>query len=519
MNTSSASSTSAASNLALSPEARIEALRYAQEALEQYFRTVASLRVAPELNAHELSKLRTSIEAMNFTTPLAPLDAVRFAVEGLTNQQVHTPHPRYFGLFNPAPSAMGIVADMLVAGFNPQMAAWSHSPFAAEIEAHLIRSFGEKFGYKRDESDGTFTSGGAEANHTALLTALVSKFPHFAVDGLFSLFSPHEPAHPQSARPETYKPTVHKPTVHKPTVYVSEQAHHSFLKAARFCGLGTRAVRSIPTDASLKMSVDALRRQIADDRATGCVPTMLVATAGTTSAGVIDPIPEMEAIAREQEMWFHLDAAWGGAAALLPEMASFLAGAEQADSITFDAHKFLSVPMAAGIYITRHSAILQHTCNVATAYMPLDAAGLDVVDPFTHSMQWSRRFIGLKVFLTLAVAGWEGYASTLRQQVALGELLRSELQSTGWRVVNDTPLPVVCFVDATHADGSTPEFLKDIARRIVQSGEAWVSTTLAGGRTVLRACITSYATQATDVQALVRLLGNAREAIARNDLS
>jgi glutamate/tyrosine decarboxylase-like PLP-dependent enzyme len=472
--------------LALTPEIRAELARVTHEAIEQYTQTIATMRVAPELSQLMLARLRNSIADYSFDTPSEPLDAVRFAVEGLTTHHVHTPHPRYFGLFNPAPAQMGVVADALVAGFNPQMAAWSHSPFAAEIEAHLIRSFGAKFGYNPQETDGTFTSGGAEANHTALLTALVSRFPQFSKEGLLAVKV-------------------------QPIIYVSAQAHHSFVKAARFCGLGTNAVRSIATDESLKMSVDELREQILQDRTNGCVPTILVATAGTTSAGAIDPISELEAVAREFGMWFHVDAAWGGGAALVPELAPLLAGVEKADSITFDAHKFLSVPMAAGIYLTRHSAILQETCGIATAYMPLDAEGLDVTDPFVHSMQWSRRFIGLKVFLTLAVAGWDGYATTIRHQTAMGNVLRSELQRTGWNIVNDTPLPVVCFVDETLTNGSAPEFLKSVVRNIIRGGEAWLSTTLLNGQTVLRACITHYGTSADDVQALVQLLDAARK--------
>jgi glutamate/tyrosine decarboxylase-like PLP-dependent enzyme len=471
-------------NLALTPEIRAELFDFVQKALEHYAQTVAIMRVAPELNQTMLDELRASISTFRFNEPSEPLQALRFAVEGLMRNQVHTPHPRYFGLFNPAPAQMGVLADTLVAAFNPQMAAWSHSPFAAEIEAHLIRSLGEKFGFKAHETDGTFTSGGAEANHTALLTALVHKFPQYSEKGLLTLEK-------------------------QPVIYVSAQAHHSFVKAARFCGLGTNAVRSIPTDEMLRMSMDALREQIAQDCNNACFPTMLVATAGTTSAGTFDNIKVLEEFAREERMWFHVDASWGGAAALVPELAYLLDGTEKADSITFDAHKFLSVPMAAGIYLTRHKAILQQTCAIATAYMPLDAEGLDVTDPFTHSMQWSRRFTGLKLFLTLAVAGWEGYTETIRHQTAMGNVLRKELEQSGWRIVNDSPLPVVCFVDETHEYGSTPEFLKTIAKRIVQSGDAWISTTLLNGKTVLRACITNYGTEVEDVRALVRLLRRA----------
>jgi glutamate/tyrosine decarboxylase-like PLP-dependent enzyme len=477
-------------SLALTPELRSELFAFVGKAVEEYSKNVDSMRVAPRLHQEMLDTLRTSVSAYTFTKPDEPINALQFVLQNLQENQVHTPHPRYFGLFNPAPSFMGVLADTIVAAFNPQIAAWSHSPFAAEIEAHLIRSLGEKFGYNPQETDGVFTSGGAEANHTALLTALTHKFPKFSEYGLLA-------------------------AKEQPVIYVSAQAHHSFLKAARFCGLGTSAVRSVPTDEKLKISIDALREQIAKDRTNTCVLTMLVATAGTTSAGAFDDIKVLEQIAREEGMWFHVDAAWGGAAALVPELAHLLDGVEKADSITFDAHKFLSVPMAAGIYLTRHKAILQKTCAISTAYMPLDADGLDVTDPFTHSMQWSRRFTGLKLFLTLAVAGWEGYAETIRHQTAMGNLLRKELEKGGWRMVNDTPLPVVCFVDESHENGSVPEFLKAVAKRIVQSGEAWLSTTLLNGKTVLRACITNYATQEDDIQALVRLLDKVRGQIAQ----
>src|SRR5262249_46635935 len=161
-----------------------------------------------------------------------------------------------------------------------------------------------------------------------------------------------------------------------------------------------------------------------------------VATAGTTSAGAIDPVGDLAEIASREGIWFHVDAAWGGAAALVPELRPALGGIEKADSITFDAHKWLSAPMGAGLYLTRHSNVLPRAFGVATDYMPRDAADLEVVDPFMHSMQWSRRFIGLKVFMALLVAGWEGYAEAIRRQVAMGDRLRERLQASGWGVVN-----------------------------------------------------------------------------------
>jgi glutamate/tyrosine decarboxylase-like PLP-dependent enzyme len=448
------------------------------EIVERYTTTVAAGRVSPKLNP---AAIRAALKAFTFDSPHDPEHLTNFVAEALSRWQVHTPHPRYFGLFNPAPTTMGIAADMLVAAFNPQLAAWSHSPFAVEVEQHLIRALGERFGYDRAASDGTFASGGMEANHTAVLAALTSKFPEFADRGLRAL-----PA--------------------QPVMYASSESHHSFLKAARMCGLGQEAVRLVPVDENLRMHADRLAEAVDHDRARGLAPFLIAATAGTTNAGAIDPLRECAAIAVRQNLWFHTDAAWGGAAALVPELRPLLDGIELSDSLTFDAHKWMSVPMGAGVFITRQRDILERTFRVVTNYMPKEAAGLDVMDPHLHSMQWSRRFTGLKLFMSLAVAGWDGYAAGIRHQTAMGRLLREGLAADRWEIVNDTPLPVVCFADPD----MNSKRLKAIAMDVVSSGKAWISTTVVGGRTVLRACITNYLTEALDVVALVAGLRRAR---------
>jgi len=297
----------------------------------------------------------------------------------------------------------------------------------------------------------------------------------------------------------------------QPALYVSAEAHHSLLKAARMCGLGSDAVHEIPVDDGLRMDPEALATKIAQDRSQGFAPFMVVATAGTTGAGAIDPLPAIAEVAAREKLWLHVDAAWGGAAALVPELRPLLDGIERADSIIFDAHKWLSVPMGAGIYLTRHTDILDRTFRTAVNYMPREAAELDVVDPCMHSIQWSRRAIGLKVFLSLAVAGWEGYATAIRHMVAMGALLREQLEASGWQVVNKTPLPLCCFVDRRDAEGRTAEYLHALAMQVVGSGKAWVSTTrLADSVPVLRACITNYRTKAEDIAALIVTLEEAR---------
>jgi glutamate/tyrosine decarboxylase-like PLP-dependent enzyme len=257
----------------------------------------------------------------------------------------------------------------------------------------------------------------------------------------------------------------------------------------------------------------ALRGRLDADRAAGDRPFLLVGTAGTTGAGIIDPLPELAAIAREYGLWFHVDAAWGGAAALVPELREALAGLEHGDSITLDAHKLLSVPMGAGIYITRHPEIQRRTFETRTGYMPREARDLPVTDPYSNSIQWSRRFTGLKLFLTLAVAGWEGYEETIRSQIAIGDALRERLLAANWTVVNRTPLPVVCFVDGTGR--VAPERLVEILSAVLRSGEAWISVTpISGTGPALRACITNYRTGPADLDRLVAALNRARDSIA-----
>ena len=465
---------------------RAELWRKLVDAIEAYATKLENSRVTPPLDP---AKLRATLSRFDFCVPVDALEALDFLVEGLWKFQTHTPHPRYYGLFNPAPTTMGIAGDALVAAFNPQLAAWSHSPLAIEIEQHLVRAFGARFGYDPARTDGTFASGGMEANHTAVLTALVQKFPEFSSRGVRALAA-------------------------QPVLYVSTEAHHSLLKAARMCGLGTNAVHEIPADGDLRVDPEALASQIARDRAEGLAPFLVAATAGTTSAGAIDPLPAIAGIATREKLWLHVDAAWGGAAALVPELRPLLEGIERADSITFDAHKWLSVPMGAGIYITRNTDILDETFRIAQTYMPREAAGLDVIDPYMHSMQWSRRAIGLKVFLSLAVAGWEGYAAAIRHMLAMGALLREQLEGSAWQVVNKTPLPVCCFVDQRHPEGRSEAYLHKIAMQLVASGKAWISTTrLAGSVPALRACITNYRTEAGDIEALIAALEEARSQI------
>lgn len=473
------------STLLLDSENREKLWDSVVQAVEHY---VTHIRELPASADPDPETVLALVNHFDFSHPMEPDEAVRRVAEALSQTQVHTPHPRYFGLFNPTPTMMGVAADALVAAFNPQLAVWKHNPFATEVERRLMRELGGRFGYESGTVDGIMCSGGSEANHTALLAALTHAFPALDRDGVRGLSS-------------------------QPVFYVSAESHHSFHKAARLCGLGSNAVREVPVDDGLRMQPAALEAAIRDDRKKGYAPFLVVGTGGTTNAGAIDPLREIAAVAARENLWFHADAAWGGAAALVPEMRPLFEGIERADSITIDAHKWLCVPMGAGIFITRHREILRRTFHISAAYVPPPGAGIEAAETYESSMQWSRRFIGLKLFLSLAAAGWDGYADTIRRMTAIGAHLRRDLESAGWEVLNPTPLPICCFRDAEFPEGSA-DYLEGIVRQVIASGKAWISTTRLRNRTpVLRACITSYRTTKDDLNILISALNEARKKV------
>ena len=433
---------------------------------------IASGPIVPSVTPQEIRSYLAS--RYDFTKPLALDDVVADVEQMLGSWQVQVTHPRYFGLFNPSVTLASIIADTLVAMYNPQLATWRTSPAANEIERHTLAWLTGKFGFPAT-AIASFTNGGAEANLSAVIVALTRTFPDYGEHGLRRLTA-------------------------SPAIYLTSEAHHSFNKIAHMTGLGRRAVRTVASDRHLKMDLGDLARRVAEDRRDGFAPFMVVGTVGTTAAGAIDPLPDLARFCRAEGLWFHVDAAWGGAAIISPALRGNLAGIDAADSITCDAHKWFSVPMAAGMFFCRHADSVGEAFRVETSYMPGKTVG-PVLDPYTTSVQWSRRFIGLKVFLALAHHGESGYVEMIEHQARMGDVLRESLTRSGWRVVNTTPLPLVCFT----RDGLvTAKFLAALYARQI----AWMSEVRLGdGAAVVRACITSFRTTESDIEWVVREMG------------
>lgn len=390
----------------------------------------------------------------------------------LSTWSIHTNHPRHFGLFQPSLRKTGVIADALVAAYNPQVGAWWFSPAANEIEKHSLAFISKKFGFNPKEIFSSFTSGGSESTTTAVLCALTKHFPHYAMEGLIGF----------SGRPK---------------IYVSSEAHDSIVKIAHQLGLGRCAIARIPTDSEQRLDINLLTRQIVKDRSIKDKPFLVIATAGTTAGGAIDPLPELSQFCQAENLWLHVDAAWGGGFVFSDKTKTYFTGIEEADSVTWDPHKSLPIPLGAGYFLCKHKESAKRTFSVSASYVPDEVEGQ--LDLYKMGLPWSRRFIGLKVFMVIAELGEEGLAQMIEHQFSMGNYLLERLQETGWIIENSSPLPVVCF---SHPNSKYS--IEKILNRVMNRKKCWISqVSLNDERPALRACISSYKTEKEDIDILI----------------
>ncbi len=464
----------AAASAALFPEAS-ERLRIEEWLSGELQRSLQRVQAGPVVPTIDMAAFRRELATHDFDKPRPLEELLSWTLERMEHGIVQMSNPRYFGLFNPGPSFPAQCADRISGLFNPQLASSGSSPVPVELERHLVRAIAQRAGFG-EEATGHFATGGSEANYTALVCALTGAHPGFAADGARAFAGPVK-------------------------LYTSRDCHIAWLKVVHQAGVGRTALRLIDTDGKGRMDPKALARAIALDRADGAVPVMIVATAGTTGAGMIDPLHACADIARQEQLWYHVDAAWGGAALASNRLRKVLAGMERADSLTIDAHKWFATTMGCAVFITRDGNMLSEAFHASTNFMPSSVSG---VDPYLNSVQWSRRFLGLRLFLILASAGWEGMGAHVERAVEVVDRIKQRLLGLGWMIANDSALAVLDVVPP-------PELgpVRDLVRRVVASGRAWVAPTTFEGRDVVRICATNGETSMEDVEALIAAL-NAR---------
>jgi glutamate/tyrosine decarboxylase-like PLP-dependent enzyme len=438
-----------------------------------------AVRQGPVGTPAPIDQFRAALADLAFDTPRDIRDVLGWVLPHMQSGMVHVAHPRYYGLFNPTPSFPAQCAERIVASFNPQLASAKTSPFPVALEAHLVGAIAQRAGMPEGAA-GHFTTGGSEANFTAMLCALTRANPAFASEGVAAFSA-------------------------KPALYVSKDAHLAWLKIAHQCGIGRNAVRLVATDGTGRLDAGALAAAIEADRQSGFFPAMVVATAGTTGAGMIDPLEKCREISASVGAWYHVDAAWGGALICSDRFRPLLQGIGRADSITIDAHKWLATTMGCGIFLTPWQTVLSDTFQATMDCMPSNFAG---IDPYVTTVQWSRRFLGLRLFVALATAGWRGYADHVEKAIGLADLLKQKLVADGWGVANDSPVAVVCLRPPSGAADA-----RQIAKSVVEEGGAWISSVEFEGAQVVRVCITSGETTQDDILQLVDLLRSKKDVL------
>ncbi len=394
--------------------------------------------------------------------------------------------PRWFGFVNGSGSQIGALADAMASALNPNCGGWRASPAASEIERQTIRWLAELIGYPVD-CGGAFVSGGTMANVAALRTALCRQATwDIEADGV--------QGRDASARL---------------TVYMADhETHVSLLRAVDLLGLGRRSLRAVPSHPDFTIDVEALARMIADDRAAGMIPFCIVGHVGSINVGAIDDIAGLADVAAAQHVWLHLDGACGALGAMLPELAPHYAGLVRADSVSFDAHKWLGVPYEAGCLLVRDADALRRAFALQATYLlPAIANEYGGINYFDYGPQLSRSWRALKVWLTLRYYGAQGMRTFFRQTLACARRLHQLVRESGdFEMVQPEPLlyiyafrwaPPALRGDDARLDVLNQQISDELQRRRI----AFAMTTRIRGRVTQRLSICSHRTTPADIEA------------------
>ncbi len=416
-----------------------------------------------------------------------PFDRIFEDFEGLVLPGItHWNHPRFFAYFSISATPVTVVAEALAAALDVNAMLWQTSPAATELEDVVL-------GWLRDLL-------GLDAGLHGIVYDTAS------IAGFTALAAARERLG-LGVRERGMGGRHDLPVLR---VYQTEHTHSHIEKAAIVLGVGRDNVVDVAVDGAYRMEPAALARALEADRARGFAPMCVVATVGTTSSTSCDPVPELAEIARRHGVWLHVDAAYAGSAAILPEFRYLLAGSEQADSVVLNPHKWLFVPIDLSVLYVRDPETLRRTFSLAADYFPQTQDG--VHDYMDYGLQLGRRFRALKLWFALRHLGVRGMQERLRGHVALAQEFAAWVrEAPEWSVVAPHPLSVVCFRHVPAGLGGTAldDHNEDIVRRVNATGEAYLSTTKLDGRRVLRLAIGNERTTEADVARAWELLRSA----------
>lgn len=431
-----------------------------------------SLRSQKPVNLADRKQMDTLLQEAIPTEATSPDEVFNHVVKNVLSHIDLLTHPKFFS-FVPSPSNyISVMADTIASGFNIFSGGWANSPAAAEIEILTINWLLEMFKFPVTSGGGILTSGGSMANLTALTTARRLK-----CGGDYS----------------------------KAIIYLSDQAHSSNIKAIRVLGFKKRQVRIIPSDMEFKMSLNKLKNCVAKDKLEGYHPFCIIASAGTTNTGTVDPLEKIAAICKKENLWMHVDGAYGGAAILSKEGKRCLKGIEKADSLTVDPHKWFFQPYEIGCLLVKDHKWLSKTFSEKPVYLRDIEGNESEINFYDHGIQLTRGFRALKFYMSIKTFGLNAFRNAIEYSIRLTEKLENILrESPKWEVISPATLAVINFRYNPISIDLNEKILDNlnqyISEQIIISREAVLVTTILQDQIVLRMCLINPRTTITDIQ-------------------
>jgi aromatic-L-amino-acid decarboxylase len=392
--------------------------------------------------------------------------------------------PRFFGWVNSPAAPLAVLADLLASGLNPSVAGGDH---AATYVEHAVLRWMRRIVQFPADAGGILTSGGSVANLIGLAVMRhVKTAGRVRADG------------------------VVPPAL---VVYTSSEGHSCIQKAIELLGIGHANLRRVPVDSTWRMDVAALERLIAADDLAGLIPACVVATAGTVNTGAIDQLARIEDLCRRRALWFHVDAAYGGPAALVPEIAPLYDGLGRADSVAIDPHKWMYVPVECGCAIVRDGHAMRDAFSLVPPYLRDDAT-LPWFSEF--GIQQSRGFKALKLWMALRHIGIEGYRRSIARDIALARSLQRRVDAAAdFELMSEGPLSITCFRHRPAAlrgdDAELDRANRALLDAVQNAGQVFLTGTELHGRFALRACIVNFRTKESDLDALLDAIRHAAQ--------
>jgi aromatic-L-amino-acid/L-tryptophan decarboxylase len=441
------------------------------EVLELVTRFIDDRYAAPSADYTGLEPLLAALSGPP-TADGTPLTGLLGTIELAAGKGFDTANPGFAAYIPGGGLYVAALADLIACCVNRYTGIAEPAPALVQMEASVLRWLCDLFGLP-GTSQGVLTPGGSMANLSAIVTARTARLGEHFAGG---------------------------------TMYVSEEAHHSIVKSARFAGLPRDAVRVVATDGSLRMDPLSLRRAVEQDRRDGRRPFLVVANAGTINTGVVDPLVQIADVAAAEDLWFHVDGAYGAFFQLTDRGRAALGGVERADTITLDPHKGLFLPYGTGCLLARDARALRDAHEVHAQYLPPVSQDAGLPDFSSFSPELTRDFRGLRLWLPLHLHGVRAFTDALDDKLDLARLVYERLSALPALKLRWAPqLSLITFRPASGTDEDTEELL----RRINSSGRVWLSSAPVDGERHIRMCILSHRSTRGRIEEAVEIIASA----------